>query len=101
MGVHIFDTAAEGRAYLGALVDLVPSVANVESYCKIVEEKYYIRSLAFAARSILQDIQTGEQSAQMLLDAAEQRIFEIRQGKDTQGMVKIGDFSTWIRLCPA
>ena len=91
MAGHIFDTAAEGRAYLGALVDLVPSVANVESYCKIVEEKYYIRSLAFAARSILQDIQTGEQSAQMLLDAAEQRIFEIRQGKDTQGMVKIGD----------
>ena len=91
MAGHIFDTAAEGRAYLGASVDLVPSVANVESYCKIVEEKYYIRSLAFAARSILQDIQTGEQSAQMLLDAAEQRIFEIRQGKDTQGMVKIGD----------
>ena len=49
MAGHIFDTAAEGRAYLGALVDLVPSVANVESYCKIVEEKYYIRSLAFAA----------------------------------------------------
>ena len=39
MAGHIFDTAAEGRAYLGALVDLVPSVANVESYCKIVEEK--------------------------------------------------------------
>ena len=38
MAGHIFDTAAEGRAYLGALVDLVPSVANVESYCKIVEE---------------------------------------------------------------
>ena len=27
----------------------------------------------------------------MLLDAAEQKIFEIRQGKDVQGLVKIGD----------
>jgi len=91
MAEHIFDTAAEGRAYLGALVNLVPSVANIESYCNIVAEKYYIRSLAFVARSILQDIQTGEQDAQMLLDAAEQRIFDIRKGKDTQGLVKLGD----------
>ncbi len=91
MAEHIFDTAAEGRAYLGALVNLVPSVANIESYCNIVAEKYYIRSLAFVARSILQDIQTGEQNAQMLMDAAEQRIFDIRKGKDTQGLVKLGD----------
>lgn len=91
MAEHIFDTAAEGRAYLGALVNLVPSVANIESYCNIVAEKYYIRSLAFVARSILQDIQTGEQDAQMLIDAAEQRIFDIRKGKDTQGLVKLGD----------
>ncbi len=91
MTEHIFDTAAEGRAYLGALVNLVPSVANIESYCNIVAEKYYIRSLAFVARSILQDIQTGEQDAQMLMDAAEQRIFDIRKGKDTQGLVKLGD----------
>lgn len=91
MAAHIFDTPAEGRAYLGALINLVPSVANIESYCKIVAEKYYVRSLAFVAREILQDIQTGEQDAQMLLDAAEQRIFDIRKGKNTQGLVKIGD----------
>jgi replicative DNA helicase len=91
MTAHIFDTAAEGRAYLGALVNLVPSVANIERYCEIVAEKYYIRSLSAAARSILQDIQTGEQNAQTLLDVAEQRIFDVRKGKDTQGLVKIGD----------
>ena len=79
MEEEIFDTSAEGHA------------SNIESYCNIVSEKYYIRSLAFAARGILQDIQTGEQNAQLLLDAAEQKIFEIRQGKDVQGLVKIGD----------
>lgn len=91
MAQRVFETAQEGRSYLAALVELVPSTANIESYCKIVSEKYYIRCLAFAARGILQDIQTGEASAETMLDMAEQRIFDIRQGKDIQGLVKIGD----------
>ena len=87
----IFETAAEGRKYLAALVNSVPSLENVDSYCRIVAEKYYIRCLALTARGILQDIQSGEQSAQALMDAAEQRIFDIRQGKDVRGLTKIGD----------
>ena len=75
----VFETAAEGRNYLAALVNIVPSVSNIERYCEIVAEKYYIRCLAYAARGILQDIQSGEESAQTLMDAAEQRIFDIRQ----------------------
>ena len=69
----------------------MPSLENVDSYCRIVAEKYYIRCLALTARGILQDIQSGEQSAQALMDAAEQRIFDIRQGKDVRGLTKIGD----------
>ncbi len=91
MRQKLFDTPQEGRAYLAALINMVPSVSNIESYCNIVAEKYYLRSLAFAARSILQDIQSGEVDAQALLDSAEQRIFDIRQGKSAQGLVKIGD----------
>ena len=91
MQQHMFDTPQEGRAYLAALINMVPSVANIESYCNIVAEKYYLRSLAFAARSILQDVQSGEADAQTLLDSAEQRIFDIRQGRSIQGLVKIGD----------
>ena len=87
----VFENAAEGRNYLAALINIVPSTANIESYCAIVSEKYYIRCLAFAARGILQDIQSGETSAQTLMDAAEQRIFDIRQGKGAQGLAKIGD----------
>ena len=87
----VFETAAEGRNYLAALVNIVPSVSNIERYCEIVAEKYYIRCLAYAARGILQDIQSGEESAQTLMDAAEQRIFDIRQGRDVQGLATIGD----------
>ncbi len=91
MQQHLFDTPQEGRAYLAALINMVPSVANIESYCNIVAEKYYLRSLAFVARGILQDVQSGEADAQALLDSAEQRIFDIRQGRSIQGLVKIGD----------
>ena len=59
----VFETAAEGRNYLAALINSVPSTSNIESYCAIVTEKYYIRCLAYAARGILQDIQSGEGSA--------------------------------------
>lgn len=50
---NIFESAQEGRNYLGALVNMVPSVDNVDSYCQIVAEKYYIRSLALVARELL------------------------------------------------
>ena len=30
----VFETAAEGRNYLAALVNIVPSVSNIERYCE-------------------------------------------------------------------
>ncbi|MBR4628121.1 MAG: replicative DNA helicase [Ruminococcus sp.] len=87
--LHIFETAAEGRKYLAEIANTLPSTSNIESYCKIVADKYYIRSLGMAARMILDDIQSGEQDSQLLLDAAEQKIYDIRQGRDVHGLVPI------------
>lgn len=89
VSMKIFETAAEGRNYLANLVNGVPAVSNIESYCNIVASKYYIRVLAETARGILSDIQSGETDAQLLLDAAEQRIFDIRQGRDVTGLTSI------------
>ncbi len=86
---HIFETAAEGRNYLGNLVNMVPSVSNIDSYCKIVSDKFYIRSLMQTARNIISDIQSGETDASVLLDSAEQRIYDIRQGRNTTGLTPI------------
>lgn len=96
----IFETAQEGRNYLASLVNMVPSVDNIDSYCKIVAEKYYIRSLALVARELLHEIALDQNSAQILLDSAEQKIFDIRQGKDVTGLTPISDvvFESWDRL---
>ncbi len=89
--LSIFETPAEGRRYLSEIGELLPTTSNVDSYCRIVADKYYVRSLAYAAREILSDIQSGEPDANLLLDSAEQKIYNIRQGRDVKGLVPLGD----------
>ncbi|MDO5560124.1 MAG: replicative DNA helicase [Oscillospiraceae bacterium] len=88
---NIFESAAEGRNYLASLMNTVPSVSNIEDYCNIVNEKYYARSLAITAQQILNDVSAGSYDAQTLLDSAEQKIYDIRQGKDVKGLTHIND----------
>ena len=82
---------AEGKSYLMQLADLVPSTANAEAYAAIVREKYYARSLILASRAIIDEAMEGQTDASTLLDSAEQKIYEIRQGKDITGLVHIRD----------
>lgn len=80
-----------GKTYLLQLSKNVPSTANVESYAKIVREKYYIRSLILAAGEIADTASESGQAADELLDMAEQKIYDIRQGKATSGPSKLSD----------
>lgn len=86
----VYDSAA-GKNYLFQLAQSVPSTANVESYAKIVKEKFYIRSLINASKEIIEDASTQDQAADVLLESAEQRIYNIRQGRKTNAPSKIGD----------
>ena len=87
----IFENENEGKNYLRDLMEGVPSAENIVSYCKIVAERYCARQLATVARELLRDIAVGSESAQTLLDSAEQRIYDIRQGRDVRGLVPIQD----------
>lgn len=78
-----------GKVYLTQLAQLVPSLSNVSVYAHIVRDKYDVRTLMQAARRILDDASEGGEEASTLLDAAEQRIFDIRQGKNMQGLQPI------------
>lgn len=80
-----------GKTYLMQLAQIVPSISNVETYAKIVRDKYDIRTLIVTARQILEDAADGTADAAMLLDAAEQRIFDIRRGKNMQGLQRINE----------
>lgn len=75
-----------GRVYLAQLAQLVPSISNVEVYANIVRDRYDVRTLMQAARGILDDATAGAEESSLLLDSAEQRIYEIRRGKAIQGL---------------
>ena len=82
---------AGGKEYLARLAEIVPSVANVKAYAETVMEQYYYRCLIKAGRQMAADAAETAEPAGVLLDAAEQRIFEIRQGRDTTGLTSLKD----------
>lgn len=87
----IFESSGTAKEYLAALMEGVPTTKNIESYCKIVEEKYYTRSLITSAKEIIEAATAGQENAQQLLDFAEQKIYDIRQGKAADGLTKIDE----------
>ncbi len=91
VAAQIFDSEQSAKVYLAQLMELVPSTANVESYCRIVQERHYLRSLMQVAHEIIDSVNESQGDAKNLLDLAEQRIFDIRQGRDATGLTKIND----------
>lgn len=63
----------------------------MESYARIVRDKYDIRTLITTAREIMEEAADGTADAATLLDSAEQRIFDIRRGKNMQGLQRIDE----------
>lgn len=85
---------ASGRNYLAQLAQSVPSVANVESYAKIIKEKYYLRTLMEAATEMLKSASDEELSADTIMDAAEQKIYNIRQGTKENEPTRLSEIIT-------
>lgn len=81
----------EGKTYLVGLVDNCPSTSNVEIYAKLVRDKYDVRQLIYAGRQIIDKATAGEFESDMLVDNAEQLIFDIRRGKNIQGLQRIDE----------
>ena len=85
-----FESPDAAVQYLTSIAETVPSVSNVKAYARIVEEKYRVRQLMLAAQSILE--QSGEESdADLLLENAEQRLYEIRSGRGQTGLTQMND----------
>ena len=82
---------AAARNYLRQLAEGVPSIRNVEQYAKIVREKYYLRTLITVSRKIIEDTTASDADADMLLESAEQKIYEIRRGRTSSDPSRLSD----------
>ena len=94
-----FDEAT-GKTYLIQMAQSCPAISNIESYARLVRDKYDVRALITAANEIIEDSSDGELEPQLLIDSAEQKIFDIRRGKDIDGLQRIDEvlFQTFNRL---
>lgn len=79
------------KTYLLQLAQIVPSIKNSQTYAYIVRDNYDVRMLITTARDIIEDASSGTNDAATLLDSAEQKIFDIRQGKNMQGLQRINE----------
>ncbi len=79
----------DGKSYLLKLANTVPFLANLSNYAAIVRQKYEARRLIKAAREITEEAMDPSADSSSLLDAAEERIYNIRQGRQTGGLVPI------------
>mgnify|MGYP002511875918 CR=1 FL=1 len=79
----------QSRGYILQLMDTTPTAANVGEYIEILKDKTLLRRVAEAAGDLSVMIQEGTATGQDILEAAEQRIYAIRQGRAARGLTPI------------
>jgi len=82
-----------GLAYLGALVQNVPTAANIRHYAQIVRDRSILRQLAATAGAIAETAYNPlGRSAKMVLDEAEAKVLHIAEqgSRGTQNFHEIG-----------
>ncbi|HTR19561.1 MAG TPA: replicative DNA helicase [Gemmatimonadales bacterium] len=70
---------AGGLEYVGSLIDVVPTAANIEYHAKIVRDRAVLRRLVESATAIIQDVYESRTESSEVLDNAEHRIFQVVQ----------------------
>ena len=81
----------QSRGYILQLMDATPTAANVGEYIDIIKDKTLLRRVAEAAGDLTAMIQEGTATGQDILEAAEQRIYAIRQGRAARGLTPISE----------
>lgn len=85
----VFENSAAAKNYLASIMRGVPSPSTVMQYAEIVIDKYLLRRLIHASRDIIANATNGAESAETIVDYAEQKIFDIREGVDNKTLVPL------------
>ncbi len=86
-----FYVEGQSREYMFQLMDATPTAANVGDYIGILQDTTLLRRVAETAGDLLAMVQRGTGTGQDILEAAEQRIYAIRQGRASRGLVPISE----------
>jgi replicative DNA helicase len=83
--------AVGGLDYLVELANAVPAATNAVHYARLTREKAALRQLIEAAGEILSDAHQSGDEAQLILERAEQRIFQIAQHAEQTPIDSLAD----------
>lgn len=84
-------TVVGGLSYLLSITNEVPVTTHAEYYAKIVAEKSTLRQLIATAKEITDEVYTGDNEVENILDRSEQFILDIANKKKRSGFSRIGD----------
>ena len=82
---------AGGIQYITLLAESVPVLTNVKDYARIVKEKSTLRRLITACEEISKDAYDESSEVRMIVDNAEQKIFDISHNNETKEFRHIKD----------
>ena len=77
-------TKSGGEQYIRTIAEVVPNALNVKDYARIVKDKSILRQLIGVCDEISETAYSEQDDVSHILDAAENKIFAIAQGKDTK-----------------
>ena len=75
--------------YLAEIMRITPTAANVMEYAAIVRDRALLRRLGEAADEINAMVYEGNGEAETMLEAAERKIYALRQGRNVGGLVPV------------
>lgn len=80
-----------GASYLASIQESIATTANVEYHAKIVLEKAVLRRLIDAGTKIVTQAYGAEEEPDLILDRAEQLIFQIKEKRLKRGFTPISE----------
>src|SRR4051794_29331248 len=78
-----------GSAYLAQLADAVPAVAHLETYARMVKEKWRIRQLIATCQRVSAEGYGDVGEVQAFIDEAEQSIYELARTPEASSVQRI------------
>ena len=83
----VYDDSSE--SYVAEVMRITPTAANVLEYAAIVRDRALLRRLGEAADEINNMVYEGSGEAESVLEAAERRIYALRQDRNVGGLMPI------------
>ena len=80
---------AGGVAYISALLDAVPDIANVERYAEIVKEKSMLRRLIVHGNRVMRAAADAQSESRDVLAVAEQSLYGIAENSAERGFATL------------